>query len=311
MFTSNKSLVIATLCAGTAIASGTLMYGAWQEEEDLIILDDTLPPVMGNGLLPPPSTYMMKTSPPKDIPGIRRLKIARPALRGVTTDSSENIDSATAAAAEEEYYLTGTRSAELIRAPVEARIETFPTVALDEAVEGALAVDEWGFQVVQSFLNQAMGDADELKKRMDALLKKIEEKAGDYDLTTISDAANLIIEAGARTHWTAFLAPFVLDDSFKLSEDAIGWDFGPSSYEPYDRFTRVGAESKMLTGTGRSDEGDTDGPSILNNGIRNVEQFVATGLKNGRYKVVILTAPRRNGSSPLYPFGVDLKRNGG
>ncbi|MCK0070452.1 hypothetical protein [Kordiimonas laminariae] len=300
MFASNKSLVIATLLTGTAVATGTILYGIHSSETpELVILDDTLPPVIGNGLLPPPATYAMTTPPPKEIPGIRRLKISRPTLQG---GESTN---------EADFYLTGTRSADLIRKPVEARIETFPSVTLEEAVEGALAVDEWGFQVVQSYLNQAMGDADELKRRMDALLAKIEEVAGDYDLTTISDAANLIIEAGGRTHWTAFMSPFVLDRSFKLQDDAIGWDLGPSNYEPYDKFIRVGSESKMLIGDNINDEGDTAGPSILRNGVRNVEQFVASGLKNGRYRVVILTAPRQNGSAPLYPFGVDVKRNDG
>lgn len=311
MFKSNRSLVISTLLTGTAVATGTLIYGAWQQDEELSILDDTLPPVIGDGLLPPPATFVMTTPPPVEIPGIRRLKIVRPALRSAATDGA-SAQAATATDAQtSEYYLTGTRSADLIRSPVEARIETFPTVSLEEAVEGALAVDEWGFQVVQSYLNQAMGDADELKARMDALLEKIEEAAGDYDLATISDAANLIIEAGARTHWTAFMAPFVLDENFKLTDGAMGWDLGPSTQTPYDQFTRVSSDSTMLTGQNMNDEAADGGPSILSNGVRNVEQFVANNVPNGRYRVVILTAPRPNGRSPLYPFGVDVKRNGG
>ncbi|WP_417461834.1 hypothetical protein [Kordiimonas sp.] len=312
MFKSNRSLVISTLLTGTAVATGTLIYGMYQEDEELSILDDTLPPVIGNGLLPPPATYVMTTPPPVEIPGIRRLRIVRPALANPAVPGSESAPQANAAAEQaSDFYLTGTRSADLIRSPVEARIETFPTVTLEEAVEGALSVDEWGFQVVQSYLNQAMGDDEALKVRMEALLEKIEEAAGDYDLATISDAANLIIEAGARTHWTAFMAPFVLDENFKLTEGAMGWDLGPSSREPYDKFTRVGADSKMLVGDGMEDEAATAGPSILANGVRNVEHFVASNIPNGRYRVVILTAPRPNGRSPLYPFGVDVKRNGG
>ncbi|MEX0297897.1 MAG: hypothetical protein AB3N28_02420, partial [Kordiimonas sp.] len=280
MFSNNKSLVISTLLTGTAVATGTLMYGALSEKpEELIILNDTLPPVLGNGLLPPPATYVMKTPPPADIPGIRRLKIARPSLTtpapSTAQQSSRPADNSTqAVSSNEDFYLTGTRSAELIRAPVEARIETFPTIALDEAVEGALAVDEWGFQVVQSYLAQAMGDANALKARMDALLARIEAEAGNYDLATISDAANLIIEAGARTHWTAFMAPFVLDPSFKLPDDAIGWDFGPEEEKPYNKFTRVGADSKMVIGDRAQNENAFQGPSILGNGIQNIEQFV-------------------------------------
>ena len=303
MFSSNKAMVIATLLTGTAVASGTLFYGYYtSEKQDLIILDDTLPPILGNGLLPPPATYVMKTPPPADIPGIRRLKIMRPTITGAGTETAQS---------DEDFYLTGTRSSELIRGPVEARIETFPTVSLDEAAEGALSVDEWGFQVVQSYLNQALGDDEALKMRMSALIERLEAMASDYDLGTLSDAANLIIEAGARAHWSAFMSPFVLDKSFKLQEDAIGWDFGPSDLQPYDKFTRVGANSEMLQGEHKSDEGNVDGASILRNGVRNVEQFVASGLKNGMYRVVILTAPRFNGASPLYPFGVDFKRNGG
>ncbi|WP_417452186.1 hypothetical protein [Kordiimonas sp.] len=314
MFKSNRSIVISTLLTGTAVATGTLLYGMYQEDDELSILDDSLPPLVGNGILPPPATYVMTTPPPVEIPGIRRLKIVRPALANPSVGSSDasavSNNGATAQAAEQ-FYLTGTRSADLIRSPVEARIETFPTVTLEEAVEGALAVDEWGFQVVQSYLNQAMGDDEALKVRMEALLRKIEEAAGDYDLATISDAANLIIEAGARTHWTAFMAPFVLDENFKLTEGAIGWDLGPTSREPYDKFTRVGADNKMLIGEGMADEASPSGPSILSNGVHNVEQFVASNIPNGRYRVVILTAPRPNGRSPLYPFGVDVKRNGG
>ena len=303
MFSSNKSIVVATLLTGTAVASGTLFYGYYTTDtQDMIILDDTLPPVLGNGLLPPPATYVMRTSPPVDIPGIRRLKIMRPAIAGAGAGTAQS---------DEEFYLTGTRSAELIRGPVEARIETFPTVSLDEAAEGALAVDEWGFQVVQSYLNQALGDDEALKLRMTALLDRLETMASDYDLGTLSDAANLIIEAGARAHWSAFMSPFVLDKSFKLKDDAIGWDFGPNDLQPYDKFTRVSANSEMLQGEQKTDEGNVEGASILRNGVRNVEQFVASGLKNGMYRVVILTAPRFNGSSPLYPFGVDFKRNGG
>ncbi len=301
MATSNKTLIISTLLTGTAVATGTLLYGVMERQPTkLVILDDTLPPVLNNGLLPPPSTYRMSTPPPVDIPGIRRLQIARPSLSNDGGDGDSDAD----------FYLTGTRSAELIRAPVEARIETFPTVTLDEAVEGALAVDEWGFQVVQSYLNQAMGDSEILKERMDALLARIEAAAGDYDLATISDAANLIIEAGARTHWTAFMAPFVLDPSFELTDDAIGWDLGPKEDKPYTDFIRVSSDSKMLTGENMQSEASQGGPSIMSKGVRNIEQFVANGLPNGRYRVVILTAPRPNGQTPLYPFGVDLKRNG-
>ena len=301
MASSNKTLIISTLLTGTAVATGTLLYGVMERQPTkLVILDDTLPPVLNNGLLPPPSTYRMSTPPPVDIPGIRRLQIARPSLSNDGGDGDSDAD----------FYLTGTRSAELIRAPVEARIETFPTVTLDEAVEGALAVDEWGFQVVQSYLNQAMGDSEILKERMDALLARIEAAAGDYDLATISDAANLIIEAGARTHWTAFMAPFVLDPSFELTDDAIGWDLGPKEDKPYTDFIRVSSDSKMLTGENMQSEASQGGPSIMSKGVRNIEQFVANGLPNGRYRVVILTAPRPNGQTPLYPFGVDLKRNG-
>lgn len=313
MFKSNRSLVISTLLTGTAVATGTLLYGVYQQDEELSILDDTLPPVVGNGVLPPPATYVMTTPPPVEIPGIRRLKIIRPALANPAVEGSAAGVPASEVTAQQaaDFYLTGTRSADLIRSPVEARIETFPTVTLEEAVEGALAVDEWGFQVVQSYLNQAMGDDEALKARMESLLTKIEEAAGDYDLATISDAANLIIEAGARTHWTAFMAPFVLDENFKLTEGAMGWDLGPSTREPYDKFTRVAADNKMLVGEGMEDEGSDGGPSILSNGVRNVESFVASNIPNGRYRVVILTAPRPNGRSPLYPFGVDVKRNGG
>ncbi|NVJ69310.1 MAG: hypothetical protein HWE08_03075, partial [Alphaproteobacteria bacterium] len=311
MLKSNKSLVITTLLTGTAVATGTLIYGALKQDDQLSILDDTLPPVIGDRLLPPPATYVMTTPPPVEIPGIRRLKVVRPAFRSIATDQSDQQRPSTTDADATELYLTGTRSADLIRSPVEARIETFPTVSLEEAVEGALAVDEWGFQVVQSYLNQAMGDSEALKARMDALLQRIEDAAGDYDLATISDAANLIIEAGARTHWTAFMAPFVLDNNFKLTEGAMGWDLGPSTKKPYEDFVRVSSESKMLVGDHMNDEAAEEGPSILSNGVRNVEQFVANNVPNGRYRVVILTAPRPNGKSPLYPFGVDVKRNGG
>ena len=303
MFSSNKSLVIATLLTGTAVATGVMMYGALNSvDENLIILDDTLPPVLGNGLLPPPATYVMTTPPPAKIPGIRRLKIMRPTITGAGAASGQS---------DEDFYLVGTRSAELIRDPVEARIETFPSVSLEEAAEGALAVDEWGFQVVQSYLNQSLGDDNALKDRMGALLAQIELMAGDYDLGTITDAANLIVEAGARAHWSAFLSPFVLDKSFELSDDAIGWDFGPEELKPYEKFTRVSANSEMLQGKYKSNEGSANGASILRNGVRNAEEFVASGLKNGTYRIVILTAPRSNGTSPLYPFGVDFKRNGG
>ncbi|MBL4790576.1 MAG: hypothetical protein JKY60_16540, partial [Kordiimonadaceae bacterium] len=304
MLSSNRSLIIATLLTGTAVASGTLMYGSLTtDDENLLVLDETLPSVVRNGLLPPPATFLMRVTPPEDIPGIRRLKIARPKVRGRGVESGRETD--------KDFYLTGTRSAELIRAPVEARIETFPTVTLEEAVEGALAVDEWGFQVVQSFLNQAMGDASELKLRMAALLEAIEDLAGDYDAGTISDAANVIIEASARAHYSAYMAPFVLADDFKLTDGAQGWDFGPKDQKPHSKFSRVSSESKMLVGDSAFDEGHQEGPSALTSGIRNVEQFVATGLKNGRYRVVILTATPPNGRTPLYPFGVDVKRNGG
>eukprot|EP00657_Telonema_sp_P-1_P005819 TRINITY_DN2352_c0_g1_i3.p1 TRINITY_DN2352_c0_g1~~TRINITY_DN2352_c0_g1_i3.p1 ORF type:complete len:163 (+),score=26.12 TRINITY_DN2352_c0_g1_i3:116-604(+) len=129
MFKSNRSLVISTLLTGTAVATGTLIYGMYQEDEELSILDDTLPPVIGNGLLPPPATYVMTTPPPVEIPGIRRLRIVRPALANPAVPGSESAPQANAAAEQaSDFYLTGTRSADLIRSPVEARIETFPTL---------------------------------------------------------------------------------------------------------------------------------------------------------------------------------------
>ena len=124
MFKSNRSLVISTLLTGTAVATGTLIYGAYQQDDELSILDNSLPPVVGNGILPPPTTYVKTTPPPVEIPGIRRLKIVRPALANPAVTGSDSGAVASGAAAEQaaDYYLTGTRSADLIRTPVEARL---------------------------------------------------------------------------------------------------------------------------------------------------------------------------------------------
>lgn len=122
MFKSNRSLVISTLLTGTAVATGTLLYGVYQQDEELSILDDTLPPVVGNGVLPPPATYVMTTPPPVEIPGIRRLKIIRPALANPAVEGSAAGAPASEVTAQQaaDFYLTGTRSADLIRSPVEA-----------------------------------------------------------------------------------------------------------------------------------------------------------------------------------------------
>ncbi|RMB08929.1 hypothetical protein [Eilatimonas milleporae] len=330
MIGSSRASIIAMLLTGTATAASVMVYGALTKQTDLDVQGDALPPLSGRTLLPPPVSLMMQEAPPSGIPGIRRLRIARPALTSNpaltssnntagtsgTVTSQQNTSSTsgnTPSPSTADFYLTGTRSAELIRTPVEARIETFPTVSLEQAIEGALAVDEWGFQVVQNYINQAVGNSDQVKLRMEALLQGLEEIAGDYDLTTLADAANLVIEAGARTYWSAFMAPFVLDETFTLTEGAIGWDLGPSSSEPYTEFVRVGAESEMLVGDNMQnleDIAQADTPTLLSDGVQNVEQFVVNNLPDGKYRVVILTARKPDGTEPLYPFGVDVKRNG-
>ncbi|WP_374763772.1 hypothetical protein [Yunchengibacter salinarum] len=308
LFSSAKSVAIATLLGGTALAGGVMLYGALKEPAPLPVLNTDLPPVVGENLLPPPPTYLMQEEPPS-LPGVRKLKVIRPTLSNDPVSGDPAVPGQTEAKPSADFYLTGTRSADLIREPVEARLETFPTVDLDQAVEGALSVDEWGFQVVQAYFNQALGDSDAVKQRVEALLAGIEAKAGEFDLTTISDAVNLVVEAGARTYWSAYMAPFVLDQNFKLT-GGYGWDLGPSTSEPYEDFVRVGANSKMLVGENMQELTDGSGSTITSDGIRNMAEFVVNNMENGQYRIIIVTAPKPDGEEVLYPFGVDVKRNG-
>ncbi len=134
-----KSPAFNAAITGIVLAGSVLAYGLYQDMNSIpdLSVNENLP--APHGTLPPPSTFFMGTEPPTDVPGIRRLKVMRPVIQ---SDDGTTIST-------QELYLTGTKSAELIREPVEANIRNFPTVSLDEALEGALANDEWGFQIVQ------------------------------------------------------------------------------------------------------------------------------------------------------------------
>lgn len=262
---------------------------------------ETLP--LPSALVPPPSSFVMAVEPNPDIPGIRRLKVMRPDF--MAGDNSQ--ESSTS------YYLTGTKSAEIIRKPVSKSIKPFPDVTLAEAVEGALAADEWGFEIVQAYLNKSLGDEAKIEARIEKLLIAIEDKASDYTRLEITEAINLVIEAGVRAYNAAYMVPAVLDRDFKLKEGAIGWDFGPKGKIPYDDFTRVTPDSSMLNGFKMKSHvrnSAVSDASIMDDGIRNIKQFVATGLDNGTYRLLIMTGRLPGNEEIQYPFGVDMKQNG-
>jgi len=142
MFNSRKSTVTAILIIGLVLTTiGAFLYNRTAPETQETPLSSYLPSASSEILLPPPANIFVRTAPEETIPGIRRLKLVRPALSNAEGNEQSEDDT-------RDYYLTGTRSAELIREPVEAHIETFPSVTLEEAVEGALSVDEWGFLVM-------------------------------------------------------------------------------------------------------------------------------------------------------------------
>ncbi|WND02614.1 hypothetical protein QGN29_13765 [Temperatibacter marinus] len=295
-----KKPISLLLIIGLAISGAYLSFGMYKRSgmPDLEQLSKLPRP---SDIVPPPATYVMQVEPDPEIPGIRRLRIIRPSFQAEEADKTSN----------KAFYLTGTKSAELIRNPTEDSIKPYPEVTLQEAALGALSADEWGFQAVQAYINKSLGDEARTKRRIDDLLSAIESRASQYDSATISDAINLVIEAGARSYWSAFMAPVILDENFKLKDGAIGWDFGPQTKNAYDDFIRVSPNSDMVQGNAmRSLDRRNNGATILNDGIKNMDMFVATGLDDGLYRVVILTGRMPQQEEIQYPFGVSIQQNG-
>jgi len=302
------STILIALTAGTALAGGVIYYDYMQDDTPLAVLDDNLPPIAEADLLPPPLTYYIQEEPDVSIPGIRRLKILRPAIVNTPANGSPTTETISNG----DFYLTGSRSSALIRQPVEARVETFPTVTLSEALEGVIANDEFGFQVVQNFFNQSLGDADQLRSRLQALVDELENLVADGGLgaDAIADAINIIVESASRAHRGAFMAPVVLEPGFDLKEDAFGFDLGPANRSAYENFVRISSESELLQGRDMEDIIGTGNNSLISEGVSNVDQFVSSQLENGQYRVIALSGRQADGLEPLYPFGVDYKQNG-
>lgn len=295
-----KNPITVIISLGLFLSAAYIGYSQFQRHNQPAGLNAVSNLPRPSAVIPPPATFLMQAEPNPEILGIRRLKVMRPEFLQNDNDKTSSKD----------FYLVGTKSAELIRQAVDNNIKPFPEIKLQDAVQGALAADEWGFELVQSYVNISLGDEEKTKERIDELLAAIESRAKDYDRQTIADAVNLVIEAGARTYWSAFMAPVVIDKAFRLKEGAIGFDFGPADKSPYADFRRVTPGSDLIEGRGIRSVERAKHQSIVNDGIRNIDQFVATGLKDGLYRVVILTGRLPGDEELQYPFGVNMEQNG-
>ncbi len=123
------------------------------------------------------------------------------------------------------------------------------------------------------------------------------ENAGDAALR-IAAIASLTLESGG-------LADVDVDNGYRLSPGAMGWDLGPEGAQVHTGFTPVAPEALKINDSAVAVSGST----ALTDGITAVEKFEAT-LPNGLYRVMIVR-DAANDEDPLEnPFGGDINLNG-
>ncbi len=174
-------------------------------------------------------------------------------------------------------------------------------------------------QILKAQMNAAKGKLENLDK-----LKEFFEKDRPAREEIIRDAQQLIQtlpqnETAGDAAWriaaiaslatsAGQLSSLRISDDYKLSDGAVGWDFGATGSPIQHGFTPVTPETLKLGGAEGNFE-SVNGATALTDGI-NAPAGFKTSLPNGMYRILIVADAAADNGDGQNPFGNGIKING-
>ena len=148
-----------------------------------------------------------------------------------------------------------------------------------------------------------------MEKAATNLIKSLAKSEIAEDLGALQDAIASISEASRAAIFATPIAKVKVAKNFRLSERAIGFDFGPPDSTVMPNFQHVTSKDERLSGANRRALRRPSNDELMADGVVNVEKFV-TNIPNGKYRVVLLTDNLGIGKKFENPLGKNLKVNG-
>jgi hypothetical protein len=173
-----------------------------------------------------------------------------------------------------------------------------------------------GLEALKAQMNALHGGLDNLRrlrdfftnspKAEDAILTRAEQLIGTLpEHENAGDAAWRIAAVASLTLESGGLADIDVDNAYRLTPGAIGWDLGPEDAQIHTGFTPVTPQTLDLSETAAAISGAT----ALTDGITAVKAFEAM-LPNGLYRVMIVRDAALEIDPLESPFGGEINLNG-
>lgn len=152
---------------------------------------------------------------------------------------------------------------------------------------------------LRTFFDTANFNETAILKRAERLIKTLpqDENAGDA-AWRIAAVASLTLSSGT-------LADVDVDDAYRLTPGAMGWDLGPEGARVHTGFVPVSPANLKNADAAQA----TSGITALSDGIVALNKFEAS-LPNGLYRIVIVRDGADNEDPSDSPFGGAISVNG-
>ena len=152
---------------------------------------------------------------------------------------------------------------------------------------------------LRTFFDSANVNETAVLDRAQRLIKTLPQNENTGDAAwRIAAVASLTLSSGA-------LADVSIDDAYRLTKGAVGWDLGPEGARTHTGFVPVSPKTLDDTGTVRA----VSGPTALSDGIAALDGFQAS-IPNGLYRVVIVRDGAQDIDPQENPFGGEINVNG-
>ncbi|MDP7549289.1 MAG: FecR domain-containing protein, partial [Alphaproteobacteria bacterium] len=177
------------------------------------------------------------------------------------------------------------------------------------ALAGAASGTPEGEAVLQQYLAQFGGRADQMERQTGDLIKALGRSKIAADPIALQEAIAAIAQASRLALFATPIAGVKMTDNFRLSPRSIGFDFGPPDSNTMPNFQHVTSNDKRLVGADRRALRRPSRNDLLSDGVVNVKKFTAE-IPNGKWRVVLLTDNLGIGKGMKHPLGKEVKING-
>ena len=184
------------------------------------------------------------------------------------------------------------------------KADTQPTKPLNglDALKAQMNAMQAGLENLRrlrKFFDSANVNETAILERAQRLIKTLPQNENTGDAAwRIAAVASLTLSSGA-------LADVSIDDEYRLTKGAVGWDLGPEGARTHTGFVPVSPQSLDEGGAVRA----VAGPTALSDGIAALRDFEAS-IPNGHYRVVIVRDGAKDVDPLENPFGGEISVNG-